>query len=91
VANLIVMGGSIENDVDDGLAERAARRRLTAWTHLGRLSDESSDDPDESAATPDERVALVDVLTMMALRDGAPDGQLPRLRRSATLLYRRER
>jgi len=90
-ANSLPLGDTIEVESDDGFAQRAAHRRLTAWTRVGTLSDTSSDDSDERAATPDERVVLVDVLTMIVVRAGAPDGRLPRLRRSATPLYRRER
>lgn len=76
---------------DDGFNERAARRRATAWARIVSKDAAGEDDPDDVKASASERVALVDTLSLMALRNGLPDGIEPRLQRSAARVFRRRR
>jgi hypothetical protein len=76
---------------DEAFLARARHRRLTAWARVVPLAEADCDDPDDLALTLAERVALVDTLTNLALRDTVTDGTQPRLQRSVARVLKRRR
>jgi hypothetical protein len=79
---------------DEEFQARAERRRVAAWARVvnrSATSEDEPDDPDEAAATASERVALVDTLMLVSLRNGASDGIEPRLQRSVSRVVKRRR
>ena len=69
---------------------RAQRRRDSAWTRLIQREEADRDDPDEAVSTASERLALVDTLTLLSLRE-TNHGTEPRLQRSVARLLKRRR
>jgi hypothetical protein len=80
--------------LDEEFQARAERRRVAAWARVVNrsvTSEDEPDDPDEAAVTASERVALVDTLMLVSLRNGASDGIEPRLQRSVSRVVKRRR
>jgi len=82
---------------DEEFRARAERRRAAAWGRVVHRSQtrtdepDEPDEPDEAASSASERVALVDTLMFIALRNGAKDGAEPRLQRSVASVIKRKR
>jgi hypothetical protein len=79
---------------DEEFQARAERRRAAAWARIVNRSAASADepdDPDEAASSASERVALVDTLMLISVRNGASDGTEPRLQRSVSRVVKRRR
>jgi hypothetical protein len=69
-------------------------RRAGAWVRVVNRSDmraDEPDDPDEAVSSASERLALVDTLMLIAVRNGASDGTEPRLQRSVSRVLKRPR
>jgi len=83
--------GSTEVPIDDAFLVRAQQRRESAWSRVVARSRGDEDDPDDVASTAAERVALVDTLMLLLLRNETPDGIEPRLQRSVARVLKRRR
>ena len=76
---------------DRDFHERAEERKRSAWARVVPLAEADNDDPDDDAATPSDRLALVDTLMILTLRETIPDGTVPRLQRSVVRVFKRGR
>ena len=74
---------------DAAFHDRARRRLASSWARVIDRSQNDDPDPDDLASSEADRVALVDTLTLIALRTELPDGIEPRLQRSIVRVYKR--